>query len=79
MQRSQRRSYRRRRGGREGGREKEGKGAIGDQLGSSEGAGQEVGQWQSEDGRAVSGEVDTRRLRRKRGIALVQGPEQGVR
>lgn len=31
-------------------RARKGKGAIGDQLGSSDGAGQEVEQWQSEDG-----------------------------
>lgn len=67
-------------GRREGGKEKEeGKGAIGDQLGSSDGTGQEVEQWQSEDGGAVSGEVDMRRLGRKRVAALMQGPEQGVR
>lgn len=54
-----------RQGGREGGR-KRGRGVIGDQLGSSDGTGQEVEQWQSEDGGAVSGEVDTRRLGRKR-------------
>lgn len=77
MQRFRRRSYQRR-AGREGGRENEGEGATGDQLGSSDGTGQEVGQWQSEDGRAVSGEVN-RRLGRKRVVALMQGPEQGVR
>lgn len=44
---------------------KEGRRATGDQLGSSDGAGQEVEQWQSEGGGAVSGEVEMRRLGRK--------------
>lgn len=46
--------------GGEGGRKRarKGTGATGDQLGSSDGTGQEVERWQSEDGRTVSGEVD---------------------
>lgn len=79
MQRFRRRSYRRRLGVREEERKERERGHLGTSWGAQMGTGQEVEQWQSEDGRAVSGEVDVRRLGRKRVAALMQGPEQGVR
>ena len=60
----------------EGRREREG--ATGDQLESSDGAGQEVEDG-SEDGGGCVWRGGRRRLGRGRAAALAQGPEQGDR
>lgn len=57
---------------------REREGATGDQLGSSDGAGQEVEDG-SEDGGGSVWRGGMRRLGRGRAAALARGPEQGAR
>lgn len=76
MQGLRRRGYQRRVGW-AGGKEREREQATGDQLGSSDGGGQEVEDG-SENGGSSDRRGDMRKLGSEKVAASVQGPEQGA-